>query len=134
MLPVAPHFEPQRVGAVWRVPYEERAGEAAEWARVHALKAAASDRFRLALLLVDVQNTFCLPGFELFVPGAADDNRRLWQFVFRHLPPSLPRRRGRRAPAAVYDRLRRGRRARRLALQPRRCARSGLRAAPPGAL
>jgi len=39
---------------------------------------------------VDVQNTFCLPAFELFVAGrsgtgAIDDNRRLCEFVYRNL-------------------------------------------------
>ncbi len=90
MLPVPAHFEPDRVREVWRVPYEERAAEAAAWAREHRLGPAADDRFRLALLLVDVQNTFCLPGFELFVAGrsgtgAVDDNRRLCEFLYRNL-------------------------------------------------
>jgi len=45
---------------------------------------------RICLLAVDVQNTFCIPGFELFVSGrsgsgAVDDNRRLCQFVYRNL-------------------------------------------------
>jgi nicotinamidase-related amidase len=39
---------------------------------------------------VDVQNTFCIPGFELFVggrsgTGAVDDSRRLCEFVYRNL-------------------------------------------------
>jgi nicotinamidase-related amidase len=41
-------------------------------------------------MLVDVQNTFCLPGFELYVAGrsgtgAVDDNRRLCEFIYRNL-------------------------------------------------
>ena len=45
---------------------------------------------RVGLLLVDVQNTFCIPGFELFVGGASgtaavDDNRRLCDFIYRNL-------------------------------------------------
>ena len=80
-----PHFDPERVGEVWRVPYEERASNAAAWARVHGLRPAADDSRRIALLLVDVQNTFCLPDFELFVPGAVDDSRRSCEFVYRNL-------------------------------------------------
>jgi nicotinamidase-related amidase len=39
---------------------------------------------------VDVQNTFCIPGFELFVAGrsgtgAVDDNVRLCEFLYRNL-------------------------------------------------
>jgi len=85
MLPVPPHFDPERVGEVWRVPYEERASNAAAWARAHSLRPAADDPRRVALLLVDVQNTFCLPDFELFVPGAVDDSRRTCEFVYTNL-------------------------------------------------
>ena len=39
---------------------------------------------------MDVQNTFCIPDFELFVAGrsgsgAVDDNRRLCEFIYRNL-------------------------------------------------
>lgn len=84
-LPVPTHFRPERVGDVWRVPYEERAREAEAWAREHDVVPAALDRFRIGLVVVDVQNTFCTPGFELFVPGAIDDNRRLCEFLYRNL-------------------------------------------------
>jgi nicotinamidase-related amidase len=85
MLPIPPHFDPQRVGEVWRVPYQERAREAVAWAAEHGLRPATEDSFRLCLLAVDVQNTFCLPEFELFVPGAVEDSRRLCEFVYRNL-------------------------------------------------
>jgi nicotinamidase-related amidase len=89
-LPVPPHFDPDRVGEVWRVPYEERAREAPAWAARHGVRPAAEDGFRLAVLAVDVQNTFCIPEFELFVAGrsgrgAVDDCRRLCEFVYRNL-------------------------------------------------
>jgi nicotinamidase-related amidase len=89
-LPLPGHFEPSRVGEVWRVPYESRAREAAAWAEEHRLAPAAEDSFRLCLVAVDVQNTFCIPEFELFAAGrsgtgAVDDNRRLCQFVYRNL-------------------------------------------------
>src|SRR3954447_11095204 len=89
-LPLPAHFEPSRVGEVWRVPYEDRAREAPVWAHEHGVGRAAEDPFRLCLLAVDVQNTFCIPDFELFVAGrsgsgAVDDNRRLCEFVYRNL-------------------------------------------------
>jgi nicotinamidase-related amidase len=89
-LPVPDHFDPGRVGEVWRVPYEDRAREASAWAERHGLRPAGEDAFRLCLLAVDVQNTFCIPEFELFVggrsgTGAVDDNRRLCEFVYRNL-------------------------------------------------
>jgi len=89
-LPVPPHFDARRVGELWRVPYEDRAREARAWAREHGLTPAAADSFRVCLMAVDVQNTFCLPDFELFVAGrsgtgAVDDNRRLCDFIYRNL-------------------------------------------------
>jgi nicotinamidase-related amidase len=89
-LPVPAHFDPARVGEVWRVPYEERAREAAAWAQEHELRPASQDSFRVCLLAVDVQNTFCIPEFELFVAGrsgngAVEDNRRLCEFIYRNL-------------------------------------------------
>ncbi len=89
-LPIPPHFDPDKVGEVWRVPYQERAEEVEKWAKEHNIQPAANDRFRICLVAVDVQNTFCIPGFELFVggrsgTGAVDDNRRLCAFIYRNL-------------------------------------------------
>jgi nicotinamidase-related amidase len=89
-LSVPVHFDPGRVGEVWKVSYEERAREAEAWAREHSVTPAAEDELRVCLVAVDVQNTFCIPGFELFVAGrsgtgAVDDNRRLCEFIYRNL-------------------------------------------------
>jgi nicotinamidase-related amidase len=89
-LPVPTHFDPDRVGEVWRIPYEDRAREAPAWAETLAIQRAADDSVRICLLAVDVQNTFCIPEFELFVAGrsgtgAVDDNRRLCEFIYRNL-------------------------------------------------
>jgi len=89
-LPLPGHFDPDGVGEVWRVPYEDRAREASAWADEHSLGRAADDSFRLCVLAVDIQNTFCIPDFELFVAGrsgtgAVDDNRRLCEFLYRNL-------------------------------------------------
>ncbi len=89
-LPLPPHFDPGKVAQVWRVPYQALAESASQWARQHDLQPAAEDHFRVALIAVDMQNTFCLPDFELFVAGrsgmgAVEDNRRLCEFIYRNL-------------------------------------------------
>ncbi|MBW4664122.1 MAG: isochorismatase [Chroococcus sp. CMT-3BRIN-NPC107] len=89
-LPIPSHFEAQKVGEVWRVPYQERADLARDWAKTHDIKPAFEDKERICLLLIDVQNTFCIPGFELFVggqsgTGAVEDNKRLCEFIYRNL-------------------------------------------------
>ena len=88
--PLPSHFNPGRVGEVYRVAYQERAAEARAWAREHGLQAAARDTRRVGLLLVDVQNTFCLPEFELFVSGrsgrgAVGDAERICRFLYANL-------------------------------------------------
>ena len=89
-LPLPPHFDRERIGEVWRVPYQDLAGAAAEWAEVHGIRPAVDDRIKICLIAIDVQNTFCIPGFELYVggrsgTGAIDDNRRLCEFIYRNL-------------------------------------------------
>jgi nicotinamidase-related amidase len=89
-LPLPEHFDPSQVGRVWRVPYEARAREAEVWRQEHDLRPAADDSLRVCLVAIDVQNTFCIPDFELFVggrsgTGAVDDNRRLCEFMYRNL-------------------------------------------------
>ncbi len=89
-LPIPQHFQPDRVGEIWRVPYQQRAIAAKEWARQHQLLPVAQSKSQVRLLLIDVQNTFCLPDFELFVGGksgrgAIDDNIRLCKFIYRNL-------------------------------------------------
>lgn len=89
-LPIPPHFNPDKVGEVWKVPYQKRAEDAEKWAKLHHIKPSANDQFKICLVTVDVQNTFCVPDFELFVggrsgTGAIDDNRRLCEFIYRNL-------------------------------------------------
>ena len=141
-LPVPPHFDARRIGEVWRVAYEERAREARAWAHEHGLTPSVEDGLRVCLVAVDVQNTFCLPDFELFVAGrsgtgAVDDNRRLCEFVYRNLAtitqvfPSLDTHRAMQVFHAVWlvdergehpppytHRVGRGRRARRWTVNP----------------
>jgi nicotinamidase-related amidase len=89
-LPIPTHFDPKKVSEVWRVPYQERATAAKSWAKQRGILPAASDENRICLLIIDAQNTFCLPEFELFVggssgTGAIDDNLRLCEFIYRNL-------------------------------------------------
>ncbi|MBE9165199.1 MULTISPECIES: isochorismatase [Microcoleaceae] len=89
-LPIPEYFEAKKVGEVWRVPYQERACQAKSWAKQHEIPPAARDTNRICLLIIDAQNTFCLPDFELFVggrsgSGAVDDNLRLCEFIYRNL-------------------------------------------------
>jgi len=89
-LPVPAFFDSACCGEVWRVPYQERAAAAAAWAMQHGISPARNDRRRVGLLLIDCQNTFCIPGYELFVGGrsgrgAVDDSARICAFIYRNL-------------------------------------------------
>jgi len=68
----------------------DRAAEALAWAKKHGLRSAATDKTRVCLMVIDAQNAFCLPDFELFVAGqsgkgAIEDNTRLCEFIYRNL-------------------------------------------------
>jgi nicotinamidase-related amidase len=89
-LPLPAHFAAAKVGEVWRVPYQSLAASAKDWAKQHQITPSAADQMRVCLLAIDVQNTFCIPEFELFVGGrsgrgAVEDNIRLCEFIYRHL-------------------------------------------------
>ena len=83
-------FDPEKVARVWRVAYQDIADRGREWRQQYSILPADSDRLRVCLLAIDVQNTFCLPEFELFVGGASgmgavEDNQRLCEFIYRNL-------------------------------------------------
>lgn len=88
--PLPDFFDTDKVGGVWRIPYEERAGQARAWAQRHQVAPASAEPAGTWLMLIDVQNTFCIPEFELYVGGrsgrgAVEDNVRLCQFIYRNL-------------------------------------------------
>ena len=89
-LPIPSFFNPEKVREVWQIPYSDRATQGENWAKQYQISPADADQTRIGLLLIDVQNTFCLPGFELYVggqsqQGAIEDNIRLCEFIYRHL-------------------------------------------------
>ncbi len=89
-LPIPSHFDPDKIGKIWKVLYEKTAEKALKWAQDFNIQPAAKDTKKICLVAVDVQNTFCLPEFELYVggrsgTGAVDDNNRLCQFIYRNL-------------------------------------------------
>jgi len=63
----------------------ERAVNAEAWAKQHSLAPAAKDMKIVTMVLVDEQNTFCIPDFELYVDGAPDDSKRVCQFIYKNL-------------------------------------------------
>ena len=89
-LPIPEFFDENKVGMVWRIPYEEHAKRARDWSKQYSLQPSSADSTKTWLLLIDVQNTFCLPDFELYVGGrsgrgAIEDNTRLCEFIYRNL-------------------------------------------------
>lgn len=88
--PIPEFFESEKVGTVWRIPYEDRAKQARDWAQQHGIEPASADSTKTWLMLIDVQNTFCIPDFELYVGGrsgrgAVEDNTRLCEFIYHNL-------------------------------------------------
>jgi nicotinamidase-related amidase len=89
-LPIPSHFDSGMTARVWKVAYQEITKQAQEWVQMHQIKPASEDKVKIALVAVDVQNSFCLPEFELFVgghsgTGAIEDTTRLCEFIYRNL-------------------------------------------------
>jgi nicotinamidase-related amidase len=89
-LPLPAHYDPKKVGQVWEPNYEDLAVAAPLWAKKHGIRPALSDKLRIAFMPIDMQNTFCTKGFELYVGGrsgngAVDDVRRATEFLYREM-------------------------------------------------
>ena len=89
-LPIPSFFDTKKVNQFWKVPYHKRAKKAKKWQKKYQASSSKEDKQKIILLLIDVQNTCCLPDFELFVAGksgngAVEDNIRLCQFIYRNL-------------------------------------------------
>jgi len=92
-LPVPQFFDPTKVDQLWAVPYLERQSQAEQWAAQHQVQRSVQDSFRVCLMLIDEQITFCLPppNGQLFVAGrsgngAVEDAVRVCEFIYRNLP------------------------------------------------
>lgn len=89
-LPLPAHYYKSRIDQVYKVNYQNLAEEAISWRKEHQLDTEHMPGHRICLLLIDCQNTFCTPGFELFVAGrsgnaAVLDSARICEFVYKNL-------------------------------------------------
>ncbi len=89
-LPIPTHYDARKVGQVWEPKYAELEVSAEKYAKQYDIKPASTDSVKIGLMGIDVQNTFCIPEFELYVggrsgTGAIDDTRRLTEFIYRNL-------------------------------------------------
>lgn len=89
-LRIPDHFDHNKVSKIWKIDYQHLAEDALKWRDENKITSATNDKPKIALLLVDLQNTFCNPDFELFVggrsgSGAIEDNIRLCEFIYRNL-------------------------------------------------
>lgn len=91
VLPLPAFYDPANVVNDTRwIDYNALQAAAIDWRGKYGIKAAATDRVKVGVLAIDVQNTFCHPSGELFVAGmsgtgAVDDSRRLVEFLYRNL-------------------------------------------------
>ncbi len=90
-LPIPDFYDRGKADQIRKTDYQEIAKAASEWAHKHELQNPNKDSPRICLLLVDCQNTFCTPGFELFVAGksgngAVEDSKRISEFIYKNIP------------------------------------------------
>ena len=89
-LNIPPHFQEEKVGEIWTVPYLNRVSDAEKWAEDQSIPPSSEDNSRSVLLIIDPQITFCIPGQEMYVggqsgSGAVEDNIRLCRFIYQNL-------------------------------------------------
>jgi nicotinamidase-related amidase len=78
---------------VYRINYAGIANDALAFKQAHGVSNSKTDKLKVAVMMIDAQNTFCIPGFELFVQGAPDDNERLARFLYtnaRYITKMIP--------------------------------------------
>jgi nicotinamidase-related amidase len=78
-------FDTTNKDKVYRINYAGIANDAVVYKNAADISNAVKDKLKVALMIIDAQNTFCIPGFELFVSGAPDDNERLAKFMYGNL-------------------------------------------------
>ncbi len=88
--PFPDFYNPENLASVYRVDYARLAALAPAYRQANRIQPSSADHQKTWLMLIDVQNTFCIPGFELYVGGrsgngAVDDNRRLAEFIYRNI-------------------------------------------------
>ena len=75
-----------KAGQIWGVDYNARQADATEFARSNGIKPSSEDVKKVCLLLIDPQNTFCIPQLgELPVYGAVSDCIRTSRFIYENL-------------------------------------------------
>jgi nicotinamidase-related amidase len=79
------HYDPANATKVMQIKYQAIAEGARDWASRHNLSPAAKDKLKVCLMVIDMQNTFCLPNGELYVAGAEGDTNRLCEFIYKNL-------------------------------------------------
>jgi nicotinamidase-related amidase len=90
-LPLPTHYDPANVVNDGRwIDYQALQADALKYRAQHGIKASATDRTKVGVLAIDVQNTFCHPSGELYVAGhsgmgAVEDSQRLVEFGYRNL-------------------------------------------------
>ena len=79
------HYDVSKADQVYRIAYQNLAEEGILYKANQNITDSATDKFKIALMPIDMQNTFCIPGFELFVHNAPEDTKRLVQFIYANL-------------------------------------------------
>lgn len=79
------HYDASKADQVYQISYQNLAQDGAAFKAANGITDAATDKFKIALMPIDMQNTFCVPGFELSVLGAPEDSKRLAEFIYGNM-------------------------------------------------
>ena len=89
-LPLPAHYEAANAARWTYGPSKRVQDDATDWAKIHGIKPASTDKDNVHFLVIDAQKSFCMPDGELWVAGrsgqgAVDDSKRLAECIYRNL-------------------------------------------------
>ncbi len=79
------YFNEKKVGTIYQSRDQAVVDEAEKYRDDNRIKPSSKDNVKIALFMVDVQNSFCDPKGSLFVPGAVQDNINIIKFIYRNV-------------------------------------------------
>ncbi|MDR2540520.1 MAG: isochorismatase [Candidatus Peribacteria bacterium] len=78
------HYDASKADQVYKVDYKGLAEKAIAYKQAEGITNSAMDKYKIALMPIDEQITFGIPGFELFVQNAPEDTKRLAEWLYRN--------------------------------------------------
>lgn len=79
------YFDESKVGTIYPARHQQVVDEAGKFMDKNKIKPSSTDKYKIALFMIDIQNSFSDPDGSLFVPGAVEDNTNIIKFLYKNI-------------------------------------------------